>query len=147
MAGGDPARGDLGAHEIAVAALGGEIDRRRRPLLAAGELAQVERAAEMALGLADQQDRLAGALEGEAHRAGGVVDQADAADRRRRQDAAAIGLVVERDIAGDDGVVEREAGLAHAFDAAGELAHDLRPLGIAEIHVVGDGERAWRRRR
>ena len=36
---------------------------------------------------------------------------------------------------------ERGAGLRHAFDGFGELAHDLGPLGIAEIHAVGDGER------
>ena len=41
-----------------------------------------------------------------------VGDQPDAADHRRRQDAAAVGLVVERDIARHDRVVEREAGLA-----------------------------------
>ena len=60
----------------------------------------------------------------------------------RRQDAAAVGLVVERDVAGDDGKVERAAGLADAADAADELAHDLGPLGIAEVEVVGDRERA-----
>ena len=76
-----------------------------------------------------------------------VVEHADAADRRRRQDAAAVGLVVERDVAGDDREIERPAGLADAADAADELAHDLRPLGIAEIEVVGDGERLGRRPR
>ncbi len=70
-----------------------------------------------------------------------VVEQADAADGGRRQDAAAVGLVVERDVARHDGEVERPAGLADAADAADELAHGLRPLRIAEIEVVGDGER------
>ena len=70
-----------------------------------------------------------------------IRQKPDAADRRRRQDALAVGLVVERDIAGDDRVVERQAGFAHAFDAVDELAHDLRPFRIAEVHVVGEGDR------
>ena len=49
---------DQRAHEIAVPALGGKIDRRRRALLALADLAQIERLAEPARGLADQQDRL-----------------------------------------------------------------------------------------
>ena len=55
--------------------------------------------------------------------------------------AFAIGLVVERAIAGDDGEVERAAGLADAVDAGDDLAHDLGLLRIAEIEIVGDGER------
>ena len=57
--GGDAARRDQRAHEIAVALLGREIDRRRRALLASADVAQIERLAEPACGLADQQDRLA----------------------------------------------------------------------------------------
>jgi methylmalonyl-CoA mutase cobalamin-binding subunit len=33
------------------------------------------------------------------------------------------------------------AGLADAFDRADELAHDLGLLGVAEIEVVGGGQR------
>ncbi len=73
---------DQRAHEIAVAPLGGEIDRRRRALLAPADVAQIERLAEPALGLADQQDRLVRGLEGERRRLGEVVDHADAADGR-----------------------------------------------------------------
>ena len=40
--------------------------------------------------------------EGERHGLGEIVEQADTADGRRRQDRAAIGLVIERDIAGHD---------------------------------------------
>ena len=54
---------DQRAHEIAVAPLRDQIDRRRRALLAAADVAQIERLAEPALGLADQQDRLARGLE------------------------------------------------------------------------------------
>ena len=57
--GGDAAGVDQPADEIAVAALGGEIDRRRRAFFAAADLAQIERLAEPALRLADQHDRFA----------------------------------------------------------------------------------------
>ena len=101
----------------------------------------------MAVAVADRDDDVAGALEGDADRFGPVLDQADAADRRGGEDGLAgavlrLGLVVERDVARDDREVERAAGLGHAFDAADELAHDLGPLGVAEIHAVGGGERA-----
>ena len=48
MAGGDRAAGDGGPDELAGGALGGEVDRRRRAVLAAVDLAQPERLAEMA---------------------------------------------------------------------------------------------------
>ena len=70
-----------------------------------------------------------------------VLQHAEAADRRRRQDALALGLIVKADIAGDDGEIQRLAGRRHAADGGGELAHDLGLFRIAEIHVVGDGER------
>ena len=72
---------------------------------------------------------------------GHVRQQADPADGRCWQDALAVGLVVERDIAGHDREIEGAAGLANALDAAHELAHGMRALGIAEVQVVGDGER------
>ena len=138
---GDQAVADQLADEIAVAPLGGEIDRRRRALFAAADFAQIKRLAEPAARLADQQDRLALGLERERHRFGEFVEQTDAADGRRRQDRPAVGLVVERDIAGHDREIERAAGFADAADAADELAHDFRPLRIAEIEVVGDRQR------
>ena len=82
-----------------------------------------------------------GRFEGERRRCREIVDQADAADGRRRQDRASVGLVVERDIAGHDREIERLAGFGDATNAADELPHDLRPLRIAEIEIVGDGER------
>ena len=59
----------------------------------------------------------------------------------RGRDADAVGLVVERDVARDDRVVEHAAGFRHALHGADELAHDLGALGVGEVHVVGDGER------
>ena len=60
----------------------------------------------------------------------------------RGQDAAALGLVVEADVAGHDREVQRLAGGGHAADGGGELAHDLGLLRVAEVHVVGDRQRA-----
>ena len=70
----------------------------------------------------------------------------DHADDRRRVDGAAVGLVVERDVAAGDGRAERAAGLADALDGAHELAHHLGLLGVAEVQAVGgaDGHRARR---
>src|SRR5690606_30444406 len=47
----------------------------------------------------------------------------------------------EADVAAHDREVERAAGLGHAVDGAHDLAHDLGPLGVAEVQVVGDGDR------
>ena len=124
-----------------------QVDRRWRALFPAAQLAQIHRLAEPARRFADQQDRLACALEGERGRLGEIVDEPDAADRRRRQNRAAVGLVVERHVAGHDWKVENLAGFRDAADAADELAHDLRPLRIAEIEIVGDRERPARRPR
>ena len=56
-------------------------------------------------------------------------------------DRPAVGLVVERDVAGDDRDAERLAGSRHAFDRLRELPGDLRLLGVAEVEAVGDRER------
>ena len=71
----------------------------------------------------------------------------DAADGRRRQNALAVGLVVERDIAGDDREIERPAGFADALDRLHQLAHDLRAFRIAEIEIVGRRQRLGAGRR
>jgi hypothetical protein len=97
-------------------------------------------------GLADQHQVQAGG-QGEADRLRHVLQHADAADGGGGEDGAgsavrAARLVVEGDVAGHDGEVERRAGGGHAADAGGELAHDLRALGVAEVHVVRDRERA-----
>ena len=139
MHGESDALGNQGTDEVAAAALGRKIDRRRRPLLALADLAQIKRLAEPARGFADEQNRLVRALEGERRRLGEVVDEADPADGGRGQDRAAIGFVVERDVARHHREVERLAGVGDAADRAHELAHDLRPLGAAEIEIVGDG--------
>src|SRR5882757_11225682 len=123
---------------IAIAALDREIDRRRRAALHSAQLAQIDRLAEPAGGLADHHDRIALALEGDRRRLLEIIEHADAADRWRRQDRAPVGLVVERDVARDDRERERLAGFRNAADTSDELAHDLRPLRIAEVEIVGD---------
>src|SRR6185437_2623770 len=95
-----------------------------------------------ALGLTNQQDALAFGLEGKRRRLREVVQQPHAADRWRRQNAAAVCFVVERDIAGDDRKIQRGAGRCDALQAADELTHVLRPFRIAEVQVVGDRKRA-----
>jgi hypothetical protein len=78
---------------------------------------------------------------------GGVVEDAKAADRRRRQDRPAFGLVVETDVARHHGEVQRLAGSGHATDRRGKLPHDLGLLRVAEIQVVGDRQRVRANRR
>ena len=101
-----------------------EIDRRRRAVLAAGDFAQPKRLAEMPVGGADQHE-VEPARQGDADRLRRILQHAEAADRRGRQDRPALGLVVEADIAADDREIERVAGRRHAADGGGELAHDL----------------------
>ena len=57
VAGADLARGDPAQQELAGAALGGEVDRRRGAVVAVDQLAPVERAAEPAQALAEQDQR------------------------------------------------------------------------------------------
>jgi hypothetical protein len=55
--------------------------------------------------------------------------------------ALAVGFVVKAHVARHDGEVERATRLADPPDRADELAHDLGLLGIAEVEVVGRGQR------
>ena len=80
-------------------------------------------------------------LQREVDRGARIGNQSDAADHRGRQDSSAARLVVERHIAGYHRVGEGETRFPHALDRADELAHDLGPLRVAEIHVVGDRQR------
>ena len=90
--------------------LGRKIDRRRRAVAAAADIGELGGLAEPAGGRADEQDGLARLRESRSsRRLGHIRDHADAADRRGRQNAGALRLVVERDIAGDDREIERRA--------------------------------------
>ena len=137
MAGGDGAGEDFGADEIAVGAFGGEVDGGRGAFLAAGDFAQPEGLAEPAFCGADE-DEVVGGGEGVADGLGCVFEDAEAADGGGGEDRAAFGFVVEGDVAGDDGEIQRDAGGGDAADAGGELAHDSGFFGVGEVHVVGD---------
>ena len=104
----------------------------RRQVLAAAELSSI---------IAQQHDRRADRLEDSRRRLRRVVEQADHAEHRRREDRAALGFVVEADVAAGDRHVERAAGVADAADGFADLPHDLGPLGIAEVQVVGRADR------
>ena len=91
--------------------------------------------------VAEQHDREAVGVEVRDGVAVDVVEQADHRDRRRRVDRAAAGLVVERDVARDHRRAERLGRVAETADRLGQLPHDLRLLGIAEVQAVGERER------
>ena len=147
-------RSDQLADEQPGIALERQVDGRRKTFLAAMDLAQPQRLAELpALRIgngpnfgADQVDGFAPCLE----RHGGhfviIVDQADAANGGGGQDggSAARGLafIVEADVPAHDREIEYAASLTHAFEAADELRHDFRPLRVAEIETIGHRERA-----
>ena len=79
-------------------------------------------------------------LERNGHRRGGL-HQADDAHHRRRLDRLAQRFVIEADVAAGDRRFEEAAGFRDAFDRFHELRHDLRPLRIAEVQIVGGRHR------
>ena len=70
-----------------------------------------------------------------------VRDEANAADHGRRRDRAAVGVVVERHVPGDDRQSQRFARLRHPFDRLGKLPADLGLFGVAEVETIGETER------
>ena len=70
-----------------------------------------------------------------------VRQLADQADDRRRVDRAAVGLVVERDVAADNRHAELLARIGKSPGRAVKLPGDRRLLGIAEVEAVGEAER------
>ena len=113
-----------------------------RAFFFAANFAQVQRLAEPAFArLTGEQNDFALGFERHGRHGIKVVDEADAADGRGRQNGTSVGFVVERDVAGDDGIVEDLAGFADAFDSLDDLAHDFGLLRIAEVEIVGDRQR------
>ncbi len=56
-------------------------------------------------------------------------------------DVNTVGLVVEGNVAADDGHLECFAGCRHPFDRLDELPHHARLLRVPEVQVVDDGVR------
>ena len=52
-------------------------------------------------------------------------------------DGGAARLVVERDVATGDRDAQHHAGVGEATDGLGQLPHDIRVLGGAEVQAVG----------
>src|SRR5262245_18946335 len=70
-----------------------------------------------------------------------VLDEADRTDDRRRVERAAVRLVVQRDVPGDDREVESLAGGGDPVDRRRELPPDLRLLRIPEVQAVRQPDR------
>ena len=56
--------------------------------------------------------------------------------------ACLVGLIVERDIAGDDRTIKGKGGISQSLNGLRQLRHDVRVFGIAKIEVVGECQRA-----
>ena len=99
------------------------------------------RAADLGREHAGQRDPVALGAEAQAPGARDVGQLADQADHRRRVDRAVAPLVVERDVAADDGDPQRPAGVAEPAHALRQLPGDVRLLRVAEVQAVGQPER------
>jgi len=122
---------DERADEYPVPLFGGKIHWRGAPS-AACDLRRIDRLAQMPFVSPMRTIASAAALEGM------VACLRTSSKRPTRamvagQNADALGLVIERDIARDDRHVKRAGGLADAPDRAHQLAHDGGPLGVSEV--------------
>ena len=98
------------------------------------------RAAQHALGGTEHGNQVAIVLEGHRHRFRHVGQQPHNRAARRGEDALAIGVVVEADIARDDGDAHRPAGIGEASNRFGELPHHFRFLWVAEVEAIGQAQ-------
>jgi len=98
----------------------------------------------MPLCFPDEDDCVAFALERGRRHSPDIHNQTDGADRGRRQNRLAIGLVVERAVSRHDGEVERPADFRDAVDAGRDLAHDVGFSGLPKLRlsVMASGPRA-----
>src|SRR4029079_11293977 len=70
-----------------------------------------------------------------------VGNEPDAANARRGWERPSVGVVVQRDVARDDGDAEGIGRRSDALDCLLQLPPDRRFLRIAEVEAVG--EREW----
>jgi hypothetical protein len=103
---------------------------------------QESRAAHLVTDFADENDDVARAFEPLRGDVLFFVDQADHRDRRRWIDDAGRALIVKRDVSADDRRAERAARFRCAFDRFAQLPEVFRLVRIAEVQIVGHGERA-----
>src|SRR5690606_40523132 len=100
------------------------------------------RSTELVPGLAEQQQglpRLGTDAGGDA--AAHVVDHAEHAHHRGRQNRLVAGLVVEAPVTAGHGHAELRATVGGAVHGTLELPHDPRVLRRTEVEAVGDGYR------
>ena len=91
---------------------------------------------------AQQRDHVAFLLEAGLNHAPHVFDQSDHADHRRRQNSAAFGFVVKRDVAGNDRRVKGATGFGHSVDDFRKRPHHFRPFRRSEIQTIRDRDRS-----
>ena len=72
---------------------------------------------------------------------GSVFQQTQPAQDRSGVDGLALRFVVKADVAADHRNPQRPAGPGYAPDAPFQLVIDLRPLRVAKIQAVGQGQR------
>ena len=113
-------------------------DEAMRPL-------QVLAAAERILRLldvrADQEHVVAIVLQRRRAVSRDVIQETEHPDHRRRVHGAAAGLVVKRDVPGNDRCAKRSAGVGDAVDHRLHLEVHIRALRVAEVQAVSDSDR------
>src|SRR5438445_213245 len=125
------------------ARVGGPVDARQRAPAVVVYLGRPTRAAQRRAGARGlDQDDVVAVAEDQAGRAPlEVLDQPERPHDGRGVDVAAAALVVEADVAPDDGDFEGPARLRHAVYGLGQLPHHLRVLRVPEVEAVDQGDR------
>src|SRR5215208_4196218 len=98
-------------------------------------------AAELITSLTELVDHLPSSLKAARGPASHVVDYAEHADHRCRQDRRTAGLVVEADVAAGHRRTEFAAAVHQTAYRLAELPHDGRIFRGPEVQTVGDGQR------
>src|SRR5690606_36398502 len=102
---------------------------------------QVLRAAQFVATLADENDKVAFALETHADALIDVLEYSDHADEGRGMNYAFGRFVVERHVTRNDRQAECAARFDDAFNRLHELPEAIRLVGVAEAQAIGDAGR------